>query len=90
MTGNSYPDDQYSFKFGSSVSARSVKVLNVKIASTERDSWWAELREEITASALSINCDAILGYREYTSIYEDVLIMSISGTAVKLIPFMAV
>jgi len=34
------------------------------MASSERDSWWAELREEVSASALSINCDTILGYRE--------------------------
>lgn len=68
--------------FGVTVSARSVRLLSIK--TTERDSWWSELREEIMKNALSLNCTHILGYREIASIYEDVIIMHVFGTAVKI------
>lgn len=50
----------------------------------ERDNWWAELREEIMKNAKSLNCTHILGYREIATIYEDVIIMNVFGTAVKI------
>ena len=68
--------------FGATVSARSVKLISLK--TTERDSWWVELREEITKHALSMNCTHIIGYREVVSIYEDVMMLNVFGTAVKI------
>lgn len=56
----------------------------ISLKTTERDSWWAELREEITKNALSINCSHILGYREVVSIYQDVMVLNVFGTAVKI------
>lgn len=69
--------------FGSTVSARSVRLISQK--TTERDSWWAELRHEITKNALSLSCTHILGYREVVSIYQDVMVLNVFGTAVKII-----
>jgi len=64
------------------VSARSVKVINEK--TTERDIWWKRLRNEIEKNAKSLNCNLILGYREVINIYENFVIMSVTGTACKL------
>ena len=71
--------------FGSTVSVRSIRLISLK--TTERDSWWAELREEITKNALSMNCTHIIGYREVVSIYKDVMILNAFGTAVKIKEF---
>jgi hypothetical protein len=68
--------------FGATVSARSVRLISVK--TTERDSWWGELRHEITKNALQLNCTHILGYREIVTIYEDVMVLNVMGTAVKI------
>jgi hypothetical protein len=68
--------------FGSTVSARSVRLISQK--TTERDTWWSELRHEITKNAFSLNCTHIIGYREVVSIYEDVMVLNVFGTAVKI------
>jgi hypothetical protein len=68
--------------FGSTVSARSVRLLTIK--TNDRDTWWSELRDEITKDTLLLNCTHILGYREHAIIYEDVIVLSITGTAVKI------
>jgi hypothetical protein len=81
ITSNTYPQEAAIF-FGSIVSARSVRLISQK--TTERDSWWSELRYEITKNALSLNCTHILGYREIVSIYEDVMVLNVFGTAVKI------
>ena len=81
MTSYTVPED-VNMWFGATVSARSVRLLSLK--TTERDNWWAELREEITKNARSLNCTHILGYREVVSIYEDVMILNVFGTAVKI------
>ena len=67
---------------GAIVSARSVRLISLK--TSERDNWWAELREEISKQARSINCTHIIGYREIVHIYEDVMILNTFGTAVKI------
>ena len=51
---------------------------------TERDNWWTELRKEIEKNANYLDCNHILGYREIVSIYEDVMVLNIIGTAVKI------
>ncbi|TDH71838.1 hypothetical protein CCR75_007265 [Bremia lactucae] len=67
------------------VSARSVKYLGklaTKLADQEtRDSWWLELREEIRAHAQSLQCPFVIGYSESCTIYDDVCVISASGTA---------
>lgn len=42
------------------------------------------MRHEITKNALNICCTHILGYREEVSIYQDVMTLSVIGTAVKI------
>jgi hypothetical protein len=54
------------------VSARSVKLLE-RISNLEepesRDTWWSEIRMEIRSHARALNCNAVLGYTETTSIW---------------------
>jgi len=68
--------------YGASVSARSIKLINDR--NTERDTWWEELRKEIEKNALSVDCTHIVGYRETLQVYDDIMIMSVSGTAIKV------
>ena len=84
MTCDDWPQlkDNYEFLFGASVSARSVKIINEK--TTERDTWWQELREEIKKHAVFLDCNHVMGYLEINYIYENLMIMSVSGTAIKL------
>ncbi|CAM9100390.1 unnamed protein product, partial [Laminaria digitata] len=73
------------FRIGGLVVSRSVKYLG-KLASKlsdqeTRDGWWAELREEIRSHAMLLCCTHVIGYSETTTIHDDVLIMSATGTA---------
>jgi len=81
ITSSSYPGDAQVW-FGSTVSARSVRLISMK--TTERDSWWSELRHEISKNTLALGCSHILGYRELVTIFQDVMILNIIGTAVKI------
>ncbi|XP_022657376.1 C2 domain-containing protein 5-like isoform X3 [Varroa destructor] len=71
---------------GGVVSARSVKLLDNSLESEAetRDSWWTELRKEIRSHAKSLACNIVVGYQETTTICEDVLLLSASGTAALL------
>lgn len=42
------------------------------------------MRHEISKNAQSLNCSHILGYREIVSIYKDVMVLNVYGTAVKI------
>ncbi len=50
----------------------------------EREKWWMEIRNEIRSHMKSLSCHAVLGYTETKSIYEDVCVLSASGTAAKV------
>lgn len=57
---------------GGAVSARSVKRLEIISNVDEpesRDTWWSELRMEIRSHARSLNCNAVLGYSESSSLW---------------------
>jgi len=84
LTCEFYPHDSESASifFGASVSARSVKLIVANIK--ERDVWWEELRKEIEKNAFSLNCTHILGYKESVEIFDDIMILSVSGTAIKV------
>ena len=74
---------------GGVVGARSVKYLG-KLKSTDadtetRDTWWAELREEIRANAHALKCNFIVGYTEEATIRDDVCILSVQGTALNMV-----
>ena len=86
LTCDLYPQLEITYQiwFGSSVSARSVKLIKDNLA--DRDTWWNEIREEIKKNALSVYCNYILGYRETISVYDDVMILSATGTAIKIRP----
>lgn len=66
ITSTTYPLDNQIW-FGSTVSARSVRLISQK--TTERDSWWAELRHEIAKNAMALGCTHIMGYREQVTIF---------------------
>ena len=69
------PDSRYIVRFGSAVSARSVRLLkqssssSEKKSSADRDQWWGEIRQEIQKSAQALNCTHVLGYRELITVY---------------------
>lgn len=58
---------------GGAISARSVKLLerntNMEEPESRNDIWWSEIRMEIRSHARSLNCNAVLGYTETTSIW---------------------
>ncbi|XP_065165610.1 uncharacterized protein [Atheta coriaria] len=86
LTLSKYPPG-FIAHIGGSVSARSVKLLE-RITNLEepesRDTWWSEIRMEIRSHARALNCNAVLGYTESTSICDDVCVLSASGTAAVL------
>lgn len=49
----------------------------------EREKWWIEIRNEIRSHMKSLSCHAVIGYTETKSIYEDVCVLSATGTAAK-------
>ncbi|KAL3772868.1 hypothetical protein ACHAWU_000525, partial [Discostella pseudostelligera] len=78
-------DPRVRVRFGGLVTARSVKYLG-KLASKlsdqeTRDGWWSELRDEIRSHARTLCCSHVIGYMEYSTIHEDVCVLTISGTA---------
>ncbi|XP_018573148.1 C2 domain-containing protein 5 isoform X2 [Anoplophora glabripennis] len=71
-------------QIGGAVSARSVKRLEIISNVDEpesRDTWWSELRMEIRSHARSLNCNAVLGYSESSSLCDDICVLSACGTA---------
>lgn len=83
LTMTKYPPG-FILRLGGMVSSRSVKLLE-RTTSTEdhesRDAWWNELRMEVRSHARALACNVVLGYREQSSICEDVCVLSASGTA---------
>jgi hypothetical protein len=72
-------------RIGGLVTARSVKYLG-KLASKlsdqeTRDGWWSELRDEIRSHARSLCCCHVIGYQEWSTIHDDVCVLTITGTA---------
>jgi hypothetical protein len=78
-------DSSVRLRFGGLITARSVKYLGnlaSKLSDQEtRDSWWAELRDEIRAHAKVLCCSHVIGYLEASTIHDDVAVLSITGTA---------
>ncbi|XP_071964071.1 C2 domain-containing protein 5-like isoform X2 [Antedon mediterranea] len=66
------------------VTARSVKLLD-KIHNPDepetRDAWWREIRTEIRSHANAMGCHAVVGYKETTTICDEICVLSASGTA---------
>eukprot|EP01083_Nonionella_stella_P029566 81348_1 len=72
-------------KLGGVVSARAVKLLDSKSSDlATHDEWWIEIRDEVRSHARSLSCSAVIGYSETTSIFEEICILSASGTAAVL------
>ncbi|XP_059489510.1 C2 domain-containing protein 5 isoform X2 [Neocloeon triangulifer] len=81
LTLNKYPAG-FIIRFGGMVCARSVKLLERNTEEPEsRDLWWHELRMEVRSHARALACNVVLGYREESSISDDVCILSATGTA---------
>ncbi|KAF3425191.1 hypothetical protein E2986_07286 [Frieseomelitta varia] len=72
------------FETGGLVSSRSVKLLE-RISNLEepesRDAWWKEVRMEVRSHARALACNVVIGYKEETSICDDVCVLNAYGTA---------
>lgn len=78
------PPFGFVLNLGGIVSSRAVKLLdklNNPDDSDTRDCWWNELRIELRSHAKAMGCNAIVGYSEYTSICDDLIVLSVYGTA---------
>ena len=65
------------------VSTRAVRLLDKIDDPTDpqtRDEWWTDIREEIRSHARSLGCNAVVGYIESTSIWENICLLSASGS----------
>ena len=69
---------------GGLVCCRSVKLLEGELEDnrTQRENWWQEIRQEIRSHARCLGCNIVVGYTEETSIWDDLVVLSASGTAV--------
>ena len=67
--------------------SRSVKLLD-RMEDPEkslmRDNWWLELRNEIKSHMEAFCCNCVVGYTEFTTMYEDLMVLSAMGTAANL------
>ncbi|XP_012536036.2 C2 domain-containing protein 5 [Monomorium pharaonis] len=83
ITMQHYPPG-FILHIGGLVSSKSVKLLE-RISNLEepegRDSWWTEIRMEVRSHARALGCNVVIGYKEETSICDDVCVLSGSGTA---------
>ncbi|KAK3095112.1 hypothetical protein FSP39_010454 [Pinctada imbricata] len=72
---------------GGVVSAKSVKLLD-RIHNPDepetRDAWWTEIRNEIRSHMRSMGCHAVLGYTEQTTISDEIIVLSATGTAARV------
>eukprot|EP00467_Chlorarachnion_reptans_P021975 CAMPEP_0114489534 /NCGR_PEP_ID=MMETSP0109-20121206/1942_1 /TAXON_ID=29199 /ORGANISM="Chlorarachnion reptans, Strain CCCM449" /LENGTH=1094 /DNA_ID=CAMNT_0001666055 /DNA_START=35 /DNA_END=3320 /DNA_ORIENTATION=+ len=86
LTVDKLPSEKAQYLLGGAVNSRAVHLITGKRAKQDlRDEWWAEVRDEIRSHAQSLQCTHILGYRERTTIYDDICVLSASGTAVKIL-----
>lgn len=73
---------------GGVVSAKSIKLLD-KISNPEapetRNVWWLEIRTEIRSHMRAMGCHAVLGYTEQTSICDEIIVLSATGTAARVL-----
>jgi uncharacterized protein YbjQ (UPF0145 family) len=70
------------------VTAHAIKIFK-KGSSEEkgrvvRDRWWSELRAEVKNHARFVGCQYVLGYRETTVSFDDMILLTASGTAANL------
>ncbi|KAI4485363.1 hypothetical protein M0804_006868 [Polistes exclamans] len=83
ITMQQYPPG-FVVHIGGLVSSRSVKLLE-RISNLEepesRDAWWTEIRMEVRSHARALACNVVIGYKEETSICDDVCVLNASGTA---------
>ncbi|XP_076168517.1 uncharacterized protein LOC143147284 isoform X2 [Ptiloglossa arizonensis] len=83
ITMQQYPAG-FILHIGGLVSSRSVKLLE-RISNLEepesRDAWWKEVRMEVRSHARALACNVVIGYKEETSICDDVCVLNAYGTA---------
>ncbi|EUD66830.1 hypothetical protein C922_02815 [Plasmodium inui San Antonio 1] len=83
LTVDSLPNS-VKYTYGGLVAAKSVKVLHQRLTEQHRDEWLLEIRDEIKSNATFLSCNVILGYKEDTYIYNDVIILFCYGTAISV------
>ncbi|CAA9986770.1 conserved Plasmodium protein, unknown function [Plasmodium knowlesi strain H] len=83
LTIDSLPNS-VKYTYGGLVAAKSVKVLHQRLTEQHRDEWLLEIRDEIKSNATFLSCNVILGYKEDTYIFNDVIILFCYGTAISV------
>jgi uncharacterized protein YbjQ (UPF0145 family) len=82
LTLSKYPEHTI-IGTGGFVCAASIKVLD-NDSREVRESWWNEARDEVKSHARTLNCNYVVGYHEQASIYDEVVFLYCSGTAVNV------
>ncbi|CAI4225623.1 unnamed protein product [Auanema sp. JU1783] len=49
-----------------------------------RKSWWCEMRSELNQQALSLGCNAVVGYTEQLQVFNGLALLICSGTAINI------
>ncbi|XP_050736824.1 C2 domain-containing protein 5-like isoform X2 [Eriocheir sinensis] len=83
LTMKAFPSG-FILHLGGTVSARSVKLLDRPHTPEEvetRDNWWTQLRMEIRSHTRALACNVVLGYEEFTTISDEVIVLNATGTA---------
>ena len=82
LTLNQFPE-HFITSTGGFVCAASIKILENDDREI-RETWWAEIRDEIKSHARTVGCSHVVGYTETTSINDEVAFLFCSGTAVNI------
>jgi len=72
---------------GGVVCARAVKLLDSSRSGGSQhahDQWWLSLRKEVKNHARALNCTTVIGYTETTTIHDDVIVLTSTGTQQEL------
>ncbi|GAB5353601.1 hypothetical protein AAMO2058_000049200 [Amorphochlora amoebiformis] len=86
LTVQSLPAGKAKYLIGGAVNARAVKLITGKRSKQQlRDEWWDEIRAEMRTHGASLQCSHILGYKERAIVFEDVCVLSASGTAIRIL-----
>ncbi|SBT31779.1 conserved Plasmodium protein, unknown function [Plasmodium ovale wallikeri] len=85
LTVDSLPNN-IKYTYGGLVAAKAVKVLHQRLTEQHRDEWFLEIRDELKSNAKFLSCNVILGYKEDSYIFNDVIVLFCYGTAINVLP----
>ncbi|SOV10358.1 conserved Plasmodium protein, unknown function [Plasmodium gaboni] len=85
LTLDSLPDN-IKYTYGGLVASKAVKILHPRLTEEQRDEWLLEIRDELKSNAKFLSCNVVLGYKEDTYIFSDVIVLFCYGTAINILP----